>query len=91
MAEEFTSNWWEHLYNHTSKKIDKHQEAVASKPKPVEVEVKSADEQRKAYFYSRFQKGSKLVDGQNIEVPKSEKKSIVKNEEDDYDKKGKKM
>lgn len=57
MAEEFTSNWWEHLFNHTAKKIETTQDNVLAETEPVKKdEAKPNDDQRKSYFYSRFQK-----------------------------------
>ncbi len=95
-AEEFTSNWWEHLFNHTAKKIDPStsQESANAVAQPeVETEEATNVSEKKSYFYSRFQKGSLLVDGQNIKtkdcVEAAEKPGAVKT--DSYDKKGKKI
>ena len=56
MADEFTVNWWEHLFNHTAKNIatspaDNDTNPATAPPQP-EKEV----DQKKSYFYSRFQK-----------------------------------
>ncbi len=64
MAEEFTVNWWEHLYNNTADKIDtkKAHNKIDSEPVNDTAEVKEKAEKyntimnRKGYFYSRFQK-----------------------------------
>lgn len=97
MAEEFTSNWWEHLFNHTAKKIDHSAEPVvekkvkeADKPDEVESSSKANHLQKKSYFYSRFQKGSCLIDGEDKKIPDSERPA-PKEEPTSYDKKGKKM
>lgn len=105
MAEEFTSNWWEHLFNHTAKKIDhsasmkesavvgqstKKEEEKPDKPVEVEAGNKPNHLQKKSYFYSRFQKGSCLIDGEDKKIPDSERPA-VKEDAVSYDKKGKKM
>ncbi len=87
-AEEFTSNWWEHLFNHTAKKIDSNSNKNEA---PIqEAKIEEIVPQKKSYFYSRFQKGSLLVDGQNLKT-KDCVETVEKPVEDNYDKKGKKI
>jgi hypothetical protein len=93
MAEEFTTNWWEHLFNHTAKKIDHSSDAIVV---PVEKSVDQKEQldqgnplQKKSFFYSRFQRGSCLIDGEDKKIPESERLSVSQVES--YDKKGKKM
>jgi hypothetical protein len=105
MSDQFTINWWEHLFNHTAKKIDKKLENKEDAVKESETIVNKDDlnneaassklEQRKSFFYARFQKGNLLVNGElqkdPKQVDKEEEEKKVKKDEDTYDKKGKKM
>lgn len=92
IADEFTTNWWEHLFNHTAKKIDA---SNGLKRKETNDEEKSKSFlNKKSLFYARFQKASLLVDGQTVKVESEEKKEPIKKEEKEentYDKKGKKI
>ena len=94
-AEEFTSNWWEHLFNHTAKKIDttKQQEPVIPKREVKVEEQPVVVSEKKSYFYSRFHKGSLLVDGQNVKTEDCVEtvEKLEATEASGYDKKGKKI
>ncbi|CAF0720939.1 unnamed protein product [Brachionus calyciflorus] len=68
LAEQFTNNWWENLYNTTAKGIEGAEQRIGQK---TETKPNNALN-RKSFFYSRFQKESTLVDGQEIKQEKKE-------------------
>ena len=40
IADEFTTNWWEHLFNHTAKKIDPSKGEKINKNKDIKLNIK---------------------------------------------------
>ncbi len=56
MADEFTVNWWEHLFNHTAKNIATSPAENAANLATTPAQSDKEFDQKKSYFYSRFQK-----------------------------------
>ncbi|RNA01009.1 G patch domain-containing 4 [Brachionus plicatilis] len=76
LSEQFTNNWWENLYDSTSKGLEDAEQRIGKEEKP------TVAMNRKEYFYSRFHQETVLVSGQEIKIdPKSEEKKEEKKEE----------
>lgn len=82
LSDQFTNNWWENLFDSTSKGLVNAEERIGIEEKATNVK------NRKEYFYSRFQQESVLVGGLEI---KNEANIDDKKENDKKEKKEKKF